>query len=108
MVHSSHAGAEEEPGRRFEGESGVVEDDFGGEFGVCDASLQTSLVSVASAGGAFGGAERGWDGDVEEEIAGLLVDAVGDCFGGVDGRAAADGDDGVDGVVFLDEFGGFV
>ena len=108
MVHGAHAGAEEEPGRSVEGEFGIVEDDFGGELGVRHAGFEACFVGVAGVAGTFCGAEGGWDGDVKEEVAGLRVDSVRDCFGGVDGRAATNGDDGVDAAVFLDEFCGLV
>ena len=39
----------------------------------------------ASHGGAFGGGQGGWDGDVVEELACLLVLSEGDGFGAVDG-----------------------
>lgn len=51
---------------------------------------------VAGDEGAFCGAEGGGNGDVVEIVAGFLVAAEGDCFGGIDGTSAADADEGVD------------
>lgn len=89
-------------------EGGVVQDCGGKYIGVTDASFDAVGFGVAGDRGALGGGEGGGDRDVMQEFAGLFVLAEGDCFGAVDGRAAADGYEGVDGRVLSDEVGGFV
>jgi hypothetical protein len=63
---------------------------------VADAGFDAVGFSVASDGGALSGGEGSGDRDVVQEFAGLFVLAEGDCFGAVNGRTAADGDEGVD------------
>ena len=89
-------------------EGGVVQDCGGKYIGVTNGSFDAVSFGVAADRGALGGGESGGDRDVVQESAGLFVLAEGDCFGAVDGRAAADGDEGVDGRVLGDEVGGFV
>ena len=81
---------------------------MGRAFRGCDANFLAVGLGVAGVEGAFGGAEGGGDGDVIQKLAGFLVRAVGDCFGGIDGAAAADTDKSVDGGVLGDGVGGFV
>ena len=79
-----------------------------GKTSVADAGFDTVGFGVVGDGGALGGGEGGGDRDVVQEFAGLFVLAEGDCFGAVDGRAAADRNEGVDGRVLGDEVGGLV
>ena len=58
--------------------------------------LTPSDFGVAGDRGALGGGEGGGDRDVVQEFTGPFVLAEGDCYGAVDGRTAADGDEGVD------------
>lgn len=74
----------------------VVEDGGGVDVRMSNGRLDAVRLGVAGDGGAFGGGEGGGDGNVVEEGAGLFVLAEGDGFGAVNGRAASDGDDGVD------------
>lgn len=108
VVEGADAGGEPEARRGVGGEAGVVDDDVGRACWGGDAGFLARGLGVAGGGGAFGGAEGGGDGDVVEVLAGFLVRAVGDCFGRVDGAAAADADEGVDAGVLGDGRGGFV
>jgi hypothetical protein len=89
-------------------EGGIVQDSGRKYVGVADGSFDSVGFGIAGYRGALGGGKSGRDRNVVQEFAGLFVLPEGDCFGAVDGRAAADGDEGVDGRVLGDEVGGFI
>ncbi|KAB8349754.1 hypothetical protein FH972_023768 [Carpinus fangiana] len=108
VVEGAHCGAEEQVRWGVRGVDGVVEDGVDGHAGGADAGLEARGARVAGEGGTLGrGAGRG-DAEVARPLAGLLVQAVREGFGGVDGGAAADGDEGVDVGILLDDGRGFV
>jgi hypothetical protein len=82
---------------RVGAEGGVVEDGGRVDAWMADAGFDAVGLGVAGDGGALGGGQGGGDGDVVQEVARLFVLPEGDGFGAVDGGAAADGDEGVDG-----------
>ena len=96
MVESSDCSREPEVLRGVQGEGGVVDYYLRGQGRVFEAGFHARGGGVAGDMGALGCAEGGGDGDVVEEFFGFLMEAMGDCFGGVDGAAAADADDSVD------------
>lgn len=108
VVEGADARGQKQIGRAVQGEFAVVQDKGGVDGGVGDAGLDAVGLRVAGEGRAFGGGQGGGDGDVVEEGLAAVVQPVGDGFGAVDGRAAADADDGVDRGVGEHDVGRFV
>jgi hypothetical protein len=108
MVKSTDRRREPQVLGRVGAEGSVVQDGRRIYVRVADASFNAVGFGVAGERSALSSREGSRDRNMVQECAGLFVLAEGDCFGTVDGRPAADGDEGVDGRVLGDEIGGFV
>ena len=108
MIYGPHAGSQPKLCWRVSGIIWIIKNHANAHSRCHKSSLHAVGLRVSPASCAFGGAERGRYCKMGQVMSRFLVHAKGDGFRRIDGGAAADRYDGVDGGVIRDYVHGLV